>query len=55
MESNKNDAKELIHKIGTDSKILKPNLWLPKGKPGGEEWIGRLGLEYTTTVALTGQ
>ena len=25
----KNDAKELIHKMETDLKILKPNLWLP--------------------------
>ena len=30
MKSNKNDTKELIHK--TYSKILKPNLQLPKGK-----------------------
>lgn len=28
----KNDTKELIHKTETDSKILKPYLWLPKGK-----------------------
>lgn len=34
MESNKNDTKELTKQ--TDSKILKPNLWLPKGK-----WVGR--------------
>ena len=33
MEANKNDTKEFVHKIETDSKILKPNLWLPKGKP----------------------
>ena len=25
----------------------KPNLWLPKGKHCGEEWIGRLELAYT--------
>ena len=35
MKSNKNDTKELIHKAEIDSKILKPNLWLPKGKGGG--------------------
>ena len=28
----KNDTKELIHKAERDSKILKPNLSLPKGK-----------------------
>ena len=28
----KNDAGELVHKTGSDSKISKPNLWLPKGK-----------------------
>ena len=31
----KNDTKELIYKTDTDS-ILKPNLWLPKGKRCGE-------------------
>ena len=34
VESNKNDKNKLIYKIETDSKILKPNLWLPKGKHG---------------------
>ena len=34
MESNKNDIKELIQK--TETKISKPNLWLPKGKNWGE-------------------
>ena len=35
MEHNKKmiQKKEIIF---TDSKILKPNLWLPKGKYGGE-------------------
>ena len=47
MESNKNDAKELIHKTETDSKILKPNFSLPKGKYCGERWSERLGLAYT--------
>lgn len=28
----KNGPKELIHKTEIDSKISKPNLWLPKGK-----------------------
>ena len=37
VESNfKNDTNELIYKTETDSQILKTNLWLPKGKRGGE-------------------
>ena len=32
----KNDTKELIHNPDTDSEILKPNLWLSKGKHWGE-------------------
>ena len=28
--------KKLIYKTETDSKILKPNLWLPKQKHWGE-------------------
>ena len=36
----KNDTKELIHKIETDSKILKPNMWLPRGNT---EWRDTLG------------
>ena len=47
MESNKNDTKELIHKTETDSKILKPNLWLPKGKHWRKGSIRRFGLIYT--------
>lgn len=34
MESNKNDAKELIHKEEIDSKISKPLSCLPKGTVG---------------------
>ena len=36
-----------INKTETDSKILKPNFWLPKGKceVGGKNWV--LGLTYT--------
>ena len=30
--SSKNHPKEHIHKTETDSKVLKQNLWLPKGK-----------------------
>ena len=30
--SSKNDTNELIYKTETDSKTLKTNLWLPKGK-----------------------
>lgn len=32
----KNGMKELLHKTETDSKISKPNVWLPKGKHWGE-------------------
>ena len=32
----KNDTNELIYKIETDSQTSKTNLWLPKGKGGGE-------------------
>ena len=41
MDSNfKNDTKELIHKTETDSKILKPNLWLTKGNTGRRDKLG---------------
>ena len=43
----KNDTNELIYKTETDSQILKTNLWLPKGKRGGEGEIRSLGLTYT--------
>ena len=37
VDSNfKNDADELIYKTETDSQILETNLWLLKGKHGGE-------------------
>ena len=32
----KNNTNESIYKIETDSQTLKTNLWLPKGKGGGE-------------------
>ena len=31
----KYDTNEVIYKTKTDSKTLKTNLWLPKGKGGG--------------------
>ena len=34
VESNRNDANELICKTETDSQISKSNLWLPKRKCG---------------------
>ena len=36
MESNEKWYKR-TYKAETDTKILKPNLWLLKGKPGEEE------------------
>ena len=42
--------KKLIHKTETDSKLSKPNLWLPKEKHCGEGWIGSLGLAYTQSI-----
>jgi len=32
----KNDTDELIYKTEIDSQTVKTNLWLPKGKGGGE-------------------
>ena len=42
MDYNKNDTNECLYKGEMDSQIFKPNLWLPKGKYGGE---GKLGVE----------
>ena len=41
----KKDTNELICRTGTDSQALK-NLWLPKGKGGGDGWTWGLGLAY---------
>ena len=35
----KNDIGKLVHKTVSHSKILKPNLWLPKGKCCGSRGI----------------
>ena len=43
----KNDTNELIYKTEIDSQIQKTNLWLPKGKGGGEGQISDLGLTDT--------
>ena len=53
MESNKNNTKELTKQ--TDSKILKPNSWLPKGKCGMEGVNYRLGLTYTHSILYVKQ
>ena len=42
----KNETNE-IYKIEIELQILQPNLWLPKGKHGGEGYIRTLGLTYT--------
>ena len=36
----KNDTNGLIYKTETDSQISKSNLWLPKGKCGGNDKLG---------------
>ena len=33
-----------IYKTGTDSQTLKTDLWLPRGRAEGVEWMGGLGL-----------
>ena len=40
MDSKRNDAKELVYRTETDSKISRSNLGLPKGKPrqGETNW-----------------
>ena len=35
-----NDTKEFIHKAGTDSKTLKPHLWIPNWKHWGRDELG---------------
>ena len=47
VESKKKDTNEVIYKTETDSQTLKTNLWLPKGKCGGEGQIRSWGLTYT--------
>ena len=34
--NKKNDTKELMHNVETNTKILKSNLWLPRWEPGWE-------------------
>ena len=56
MDSNKNATKELIQKAETDSKILKPNLGLWKGKHWGgrKNWeigIGIYTILYTKFIS----
>ena len=36
MKNEKKDTNELIYKTERDSQTLKTNLWLPKGKGGGQ-------------------
>ena len=44
---NNNNIKELIYKTETDSKILKWNLEIPKGKHGRGRIDEEFGLIYT--------
>ena len=43
----KNDTNELIWETETGSQTQETNLWLPKGKGRGEEYIRKLGLTCT--------
>ena len=36
IKNEKKDTNELIYKTERDSQTLKTNLWLPKGKGGGQ-------------------
>ena len=40
----KYDTNEHIYETETDSKTQRIDLWLPRGRGGGEGWIGGLGL-----------
>ena len=53
----KDETKEFIHKSETDSKLSKPNLWLPKRihwVEGGINWefgINIYILQYTKSIS----
>ena len=49
----KNDTWELVNKTESDSKISKPNLWLPKGKHwgGGIKWEAGIDI-YTPYIYM---
>ena len=52
MESNFKLYKR-TYRTKTDSKVLKPNLWLPKGKCGREDKLGGWeGHTQTTTYVI---
>ena len=40
MYNLKDDTNELIYETETDSRTSKTNLWLPKGKGGGQDKLG---------------
>ena len=40
----KYNTKEIIYETETDSQTQRTDLWLPRGKGVGEEWIWNLGL-----------
>ena len=44
----KYDTNELICETETDSQTQRIDLWLPRGRGGGEGWIGSLGLADAT-------
>ena len=52
VESTNNDTTELLHKIQTDSKTLKPNLRLPKEKHWGEGEIRSIHTPSSTKLMI---
>ena len=49
----KENTNEMIYKIEIDSQTQKTNLWLPKGKGGGINWvlgINRYALQYIIQI-----
>ena len=47
----KHDTNEFIYKMETDSQTQKTNLWLPKRKHSGQEWIKwEFGVDIYTLV-----
>ena len=50
----KYNTSELIYETETDSQTWRTDLWLLRGRGGGEEWIGSLGLADTNYYIQNG-